>query len=165
MAIEIERKFLVTSEDWKQHVVVRKRLRQAYLARPGKTSIRVRVVDDTSASLTIKSRGARTSRLEFEYPIPVHEGQFLLDLREGHLLSKVRHVVRYEGSTWEVDVFEGENAGLVIAEIELEHEQQSFVRPPWLGREVTHDPRYSNSCLAQQPFLRLAVEGVHDGVH
>ena len=95
MAIEIERKFLVTSEDWKPLVVARKRLRQAYLARPGKTSIRVRIVDDTSASLTIKSQSARTSRLEFEYPIPVNDGLFLLDMREGHLLSKVRHMVRY----------------------------------------------------------------------
>jgi adenylate cyclase len=165
MAIEIERKFLVTGEDWKPHVVARKRLRQAYLARPGKTSVRVRIIDDASASLTIKSQGARTSRLEFEYPIPVKDGLFLLDMREGHLLSKVRHVVRYDGSTWEVDVFEGENAGLVIAEIELEHEQQSFTRPPWLGREVTHEQRYSNSRLAQRPYPGLAAEDMHDGVH
>jgi adenylate cyclase len=165
MAIEIERKFLVTSEDWKPFVVARKRLRQAYLARPGKTSLRVRIIDETSASLTIKSQGARTSRMEFEYPIPVDDGLFLLDLREGHLLSKVRHMVRFDGSMWEVDVFEGENAGLVIAEIELEHEQQSFMRPPWVGREITHDARYSNSRLAQLPFQSFANEGLHDGAH
>ena len=165
MAIEIERKFLVTSEDWKPLVVARKRLRQAYLARPGKTSIRVRIVDDTSASLTIKSQSARTSRLEFEYPIPVNDGLFLLDMREGHLLSKVRHLVRHDGSMWEVDVFEGENAGLVIAEIELDHELQNFALPSWVGREVTHEPRYSNSRLAQLPFQSFAHEGLHDGAH
>ena len=165
MAIEIERKFLVTSEDWKPLVVARKRLRQAYLARPGKASLRVRIVDDTAASLTIKSRGARTSRLEFEYPIPIDDGLFLLDLREGHLLSKVRHIVRFAGSTWEVDVFEGDNAGLVIAELELEHEQQSFVRPPWIGREITHEERYSNSRLAQQSFRSFTAEEMHEGVH
>lgn len=119
MAIEIERKFLVTSEGWRASVVSRKHLRQGYLARGGKTSVRVRIVDDATATLTVKSRGARTSRLEFEYAIPVEEAATLLELRDGHLLSKVRHLVRHDGLTWEVDVFGGENAGLVIAEIEL----------------------------------------------
>jgi adenylate cyclase len=162
MGIEIERKFLVIGEDWKPHVIARKRLRQAYLTRSGKASIRVRIVDDAEAALTIKSQGARASRLEFEYPIPVNDAQFLLDMREGHLLSKVRHLVRHDGLTWEVDVFESENAGLVIAEIELEHEHQDFSRPPWVGREVTREPRYSNSRLALQPFSSFAADGLHD---
>jgi adenylate cyclase len=162
MAIEIERKFLVTGEEWRPHVVGRKHLRQAYLARSGKTSIRVRIVDDTSATLTIKSQGARASRLEFEYPIPVDEALALLELREGFLLSKVRHMVEHDGLTWEVDVFEGDNAGLVIAEVELEHEQQAITRPPWVGREVTSDGRYSNSRLALDPYRSFA-EGMQDG--
>jgi adenylate cyclase len=165
MAIEIERKFLVASDDWKALVVGRKRLRQAYLARQGKASVRVRIVDDTSASLTIKNKGAAISRLEFDYSIPVSDGLFLLDLREGHLLSKVRHLVRYDGLLWEIDVFEGENAGLVIAEVELEHEQQRFALPPWVGREITREARYSNSNLAQNPYCGFAAEGIQGGAH
>ena len=159
MAIEIERKFLVTSEEWRAHVTERKQLRQAYLARPGKASIRVRIVNETAASITIKSRGARTSRLEFEYPIPVSEALTLLELRDGFVVSKVRHLVRQDGVTWEIDVFTGDNAGLVIAEVELEHEQQKFTRPRWIGREVTQDERYANSRLARVPFASFAAEG------
>src|SRR5688572_5080411 len=129
MAIEIERKFLVISEGWRPHVAGRKRLRQAYLARQGKAAVRVRMVDDASATLAIKSRGARTSRLEYEYPIPVEEALSLIELRDGALLSKVRHIVPWGAVTWEVDVFEGENAGLIIAEVELAHEQQALDLP------------------------------------
>jgi adenylate cyclase len=164
MAIEIERKFLVTGEGWKPHVINRKRLRQAYLARQGKTSIRVRVVDEVSATLTVKSRGARTSRLELEYPIPVADGLTLLDFRDGDLLSKVRHQVRYGDLTWEIDVFDGENAGLVIAEVELTHESQAIALPPWVGREITHDERYYNSRLVHHPYTSFTGAGVagHD---
>ena len=156
MPIEIERKFLVVGEAWRAHVVERKHLRQAYLARQGKASIRVRVADDAKASLTIKSRGARTSRLEFEYDIPVSEALTLIELRDGHVVEKVRHLVRHDGLTWEVDVFTGDNAGLVIAEIELDHEAQTFSRPAWLGPEVTHDERFANSRLARFPFSTFA---------
>jgi adenylate cyclase len=159
MAIEIERKFLVTSEGWRPHVAGRKHLRQAYLARQGKAAVRVRVVDNASATLTIKSRGARTSRLEFEYPIPVDEALSLLQLRDGGLLSKVRHIVSWAGVTWEIDVFDGDNAGLVIAEVELSHEQQALALPPWVGREITHDERYYNSRLVHMPYRHLAGDG------
>ena len=162
MAIEIERKFLVTGEDWKPLAVGSKRLRQAYLARSGKAAVRVRIVDDTSATLTIKSQGARTSRLEFEYPIPVNDALDLLELREGILLSKVRHLVEHGGLTWEVDVFEGDNAGLVIAEVELQHESQAIARPTWVGREITSDGRYSNSRLALNPYRSFAAEDVSE---
>lgn len=159
MAVEIERKFLVTSEAWRADVVGCKLLRQAYLAREGKSSIRVRMVDDTSASITIKSRGARVSRLEFEYPIPAEDARTLLELRDGYLLSKVRHLVRHNDLTWEIDVFTGDNAGLVIAEIELEHERQDLVLPPWVGREITHEERYYNSNLAIRPYRLFAADG------
>lgn len=158
MAIEIERKFLVTGEGWRPHVAGRKHLRQVYLARPGKASIRVRIVDDAAAKLTIKSHGARTSRLEFEYPIPVDEARSLIELRDGGLLSKTRHIVPWAGVTWEVDVFEGENAGLVIAEVELTDEQQALELPPWVGREITHDERYYNSRLVHLPFRHFPGE-------
>ena len=162
MAIEIERKFLVSSEGWKPHVTACKRLRQGYLARQGKTSIRVRIVDDASATLTIKSRGARTSRLEFEYPIPVAEALTLFELRDGCLLSKVRHIVPLDGVTWEIDVFDGDNAGLVIAEVELAHEHQALALPPWASREITHDERYYNSRLAHLPFCHFADDALRE---
>lgn len=107
MAIEIERKFLVANEYWKPLVFAHTRLRQAYLTRSGKTSVRVRVVNGETATLTIKSRGARLARAEFIYPIPLDEAETLLQLREGLLLSKVRHLVRHDGIIWEIDVFEG----------------------------------------------------------
>lgn len=160
MAIEIERKFLVANESWKPHVIKRKRLQQAYLARPGKTSIRVRIVDDTSATLTIKSRAARVSRHEFEYPVPIADALTLLELRDGVLLVKVRHIVQHAGLTWEVDVFGGENTGLVIAEIELAHERQSVALPSWVGPEITHDERYYNSQLAARPFAGFAIDSL-----
>jgi adenylate cyclase len=152
MGIEIERKFLVTGEGWRPLVTGRKLLRQAYLARQGKTSIRVRIVDESAATLTVKSRGARTSRLEFEYPIPIADAIALLEFRDGLLLSKVRHEVRYGGLMWEIDVFDGDNAGLVIAEVELASERQSISLPPWVGRVITHDERYYNSRLVHHPF-------------
>jgi adenylate cyclase len=158
MAIEIERKFLVTGEGWKSHVASRRHLQQAYLSRQGKAAIRVRIADEASATLTIKSRGARTSRLEYEYPIPVDEARSLLELRDGASLSKTRHIVVWGGVTWEVDVFEGENAGLVIAEVELTDERQALELPPWVGREITHDERYYNSRLVHLPFCHFSGE-------
>ncbi len=163
MPIEIERKFLVVGEAWRAHVTRRKPMRQAYFTRQGKASIRVRIVDETEATLTIKSRGARTSRLEFEYAVPVSEALTLLELRDGHVVEKVRHLVRHDGLTWEVDVFSGENAGLVIAEVELDHEGQSFARPAWVGPEVTQDERYANSRLARFPFSTFADDAAEHG--
>ena len=162
MAIEIERKFLVTGEGWKAQVTRRRHLRQAYLSRQGRTSIRVRIADATSATLTIKSRGGRTCRAEFEYSLPVADALALLELRDGLVLSKVRHEVRgNDGLTWEIDVFEGENTGLVIAEVELVHAQQVVVLPPWIGREVTHEERYYNSRLAHHPYRMFAFDAPH----
>lgn len=156
MGIEIERKFLVASEGWKAHVTRRKRLRQGYLADQGKISVRVRIADETSATLTVKSRGAHLSRMECEYPIPVADALTMLQFRDGAVVSKVRHLVTYDGLTWEIDVFDGENAGLVVAEVELTHEAQQVSLPPWIGREITDDVRYTNSRLAHQPYAAFA---------
>jgi adenylate cyclase len=152
MAIEIERKFLVVSEEWQQRMITSKRLVQAYLSRGPGTSVRIRIEDDTSSTLTIKSEGAHRSRFEFEYPIPLSDAQTLLELRIGSVVSKRRHLVPHNGIVWEVDVFSADNAGLVIAEIELEHENQKLTLPSWVGAEITHDDRYSNSRLAQRPY-------------
>lgn len=154
MAIEIERKFLVKSDDWRAHVQRSKRIVQAYLAISEQMSVRVRVVDERDATLTIKSRGASTGRLEFEYQLPLDDARTLLELRVGSLLTKVRHIVQINELTWEIDVFSGENAGLVLAEVELQSAAQAVTIPSWIGDEVSHDERYTNGSLALRPMGR-----------
>jgi adenylate cyclase len=152
MAIEIERKYLVANGNWRVLVTKRVHLRQAYLAVEGRASVRVRVVDRSGATLTVKSRKAGLRRAEFEYAIPVPDAEQLLLLRQGALIEKVRHIVPWQGLTWEIDTFEGENAGLEIAEVELDHESQPVELPPWIGAEITGQPRYYNSNLAREPY-------------
>jgi adenylate cyclase len=152
MAYEIERKFLVRDESWRMSAERPVSIRQAYLARTGAMSLRVRIKDETDATLTVKSAGAEIRRLEFEYEIPVADAKALFDLREGEPVAKLRFRLYWQGHRWEIDVFEGENKGLVIAEIELSDEDKPFERPPWLGEEVSADPRYSNAGLAAAPF-------------
>lgn len=155
MSIEIERRFLVKNESWRPHVIRKLRIQQAYLANEANATVRVRIVDDRTATLTIKSHAAATCRQEFEYPIPLEDGRGLLKLRGSGLLSKVRHIVVSDGHTWEIDVFEGENAGLVIAELELDAIIQKVTLPDWVGREISGDVLYSNSHLAQRPYRSL----------
>jgi adenylate cyclase len=152
MSIEIERKFLVRGDAWRSLTIRHKHMRQGYLGREGGFSTRVRIVDKSQATLTIKSRKAGLRRLEFEYPIPLADAELLLSLRSGAIVEKVRHVVPWQGLEWEVDLFEGANVGLIIAEIELDSETQSFARPAWVGAEITGQARYYNGNLAQQPF-------------
>ena len=149
MAIEIERKFLVVGDAWKQAPGVP--YAQGYLNRDKRRTVRVRVVEGR-AWLTVKGANAGATRAEFEYPIPLADAEQLLALCDGPLVRKLRRVIVHEGSTWEVDEFEGDNAGLVVAEIELRSEDQPFAAPAWLGAEVTHDPRYFNSSLAAAPY-------------
>lgn len=149
MAIEIERKFLVAGEGWRQTDA--RRYSQGYLSRDPARTVRVRCVG-AQAWLTIKGRSVGASRAEFEYEIAFADGEQLLKLCDGPLVDKFRHRVRHAGMLWEVDEFLGDNAGLVVAEIELSDEAQAFERPPWLGEEVTQDARYFNSNLAAHPF-------------
>jgi adenylate cyclase len=149
MGIEIERKFLVVGDDWRQAPAVP--YAQGYLNRDKQRTVRVRVVQD-KAWLTVKGASHGATRAEFEYAIPVAEAEQLLALCEGPLVRKLRRVVEHAGATWEIDEFQGDNAGLVVAEIELASEDQAFEAPPWLGTEVTHDARYFNSNLAAAPF-------------
>jgi adenylate cyclase len=149
MAAEIERKFLVQGTSWRQDTWVR--FSQCYLNRDKERTVRVRIAGE-KAFLTIKSVTIGASRREFEYAIPLSDAGQLLALSDGPLIEKNRHLIVHEGSTWEVDEFLGDNAGLVIAEIELAAEDQPFSRPPWLGREVTHDSRYYNSNLVAHPY-------------
>lgn len=152
MSFEVERKFLVCGDGWQGLVTGRMQIRQAYLAPTGKASIRVRVNDNAAATLTIKNRGAEMRRLELEYPIPVLEAESLISLRSGSIIEKVRHIVPCKGAVWEVDVFSGENAGLQIAEVELQDERQAVELPSWIGAEVTGQAQYYNGSLAHRPF-------------
>lgn len=149
MASEIERKFLVQGDGWRTGAG--QRLCQCYLNRDKERTVRVRIAGD-KAFLTIKGVTRGATRAEFEYEIPMQDAQQMLALSDGPILEKIRHVLVHEGSRWEVDEFLGDNAGLVIAEIELESEDQPFSRPAWLGREVTTDNRYYNSNLAGHPY-------------
>ena len=152
MGYEIERKFLVRDESWRALAGEAVAIRQAYLALDAKSSIRVRIRGHDSASLTVKSRGATLKRLELEYPIPVLDAERMLALRQGAVIEKNRHLVPWRNLTWEVDLFAGDNAGLVVAEVELRDEDQRFDLPPFVGAEVTGQPQYYNSALALRPY-------------
>ena len=152
MSFEIERKFLVRGDEWQHLVNDRIAIRQAYLASSEKTSIRVRIKEKSAATLTVKSRPYKLRRLELEYPIPVLEAEALMGLRRGSLIEKTRHVVPCGDLSWEIDVFSGENQGLVVAEVELPDEDHEIELPPWVGPEVTGQDRYYNGTLAQHPY-------------
>jgi len=161
MATEIERKFLLANDDWRAQADDGVLMRQGYLSTASstdaadktiKSSIRVRIAGE-HANLNIKSATLGITRQEYEYPIPLADANELLDtLSDGPLIEKTRYHVRHGAHTWEVDVFAGENHGLVVAEIELSDEQESFEQPSWLGAEVSADPRYYNVCLVTHPF-------------
>ncbi|MFE8644540.1 CYTH domain-containing protein [Sphingomonas sp. NCPPB 2930] len=149
MAIEIERKFLVTGDAWR--AAPGTRYSQGYLNRDKARTVRVRIAGD-QGFLTIKGVSVGATRAEFEYPVPLADAQEMLSLCDGPVVQKTRHRVVHDGLAWEVDAFLGDNAGLVVAEIELASENQAFALPDWVGREVTGDPRYFNSSLAVHPF-------------
>jgi CYTH domain-containing protein len=151
VASEIERKFLVQGSGWRAGAGVR--ICQCYLNRDKARTVRVRMAGE-QAFLTIKGQNRGATRAEFEYEIPVADAEQLLKLSDGPLIEKNRHKVVHEGSMWDVDDFLGDNAGLVVAEIELTSEDQAFARPSWLGKEVTGDSRYYNSNLATHPYSK-----------
>lgn len=159
MGIEIERKFLVTGDGWRAaaHDVVA--MAQGYINDQAamdqglqRASVRVRIAG-TEAFLNLKSRTLGHTRQEFDYPIPVDDARTLLSLCVGGIVDKRRHYVNHAGHLWEVDEFLGDNAGLIVAEIELRDAQERFARPPWLGAEVTDGARYYNLALASRPYL------------
>jgi adenylate cyclase len=154
MSVEIERKFLIVDDAWREAAHGAQHLRQGYLNNESLCSVRVR----TSAErgwLNIKSATIGAQRQEFEYEIPLEDAHRMLDtLCRKPLIEKVRYLVDAGGHTWEIDVFEGDNAGLIVAEIELDHPDETFDRPGWLGEEVTHDVRYYNTSLSRHPYQR-----------
>jgi CYTH domain-containing protein len=149
MGTEIERKFLVIGEDWR--CVKPVYFCQGYLNRDKHRTVRVRVFGE-NAVITVKGISTGATRAEFEYPIPVVDGKQLLQLCEQPLIEKNRYVISYAGKKWEVDEFLGNNQGLVVAEIELLSEDESFDTPDWVGDDVTDDSRYFNSQLSATPF-------------
>ena len=152
MATEIERKFLVTSDDWQASVFKKRRYTQGYLASDRQCSIRVRMTDE-KAHLNIKSATLGITRSEYDYEIPLDDAKDLLaNLCIKPLIEKTRYYVKYKDHTWEIDVFSGENKGLVIAEVELQSTDETFAKPGWLGDEVSDDPRYYNVCLVEHPY-------------
>ena len=151
MSKEIERKFLVVGHEWR-HGAASRRIRQGYLSLDEHRSVRVRQSGDRGW-LTVKGALEGRSRVEFEYPISLADARQLLDiLCLEPIIEKTRFLVHHAGRAWEIDVFEGVNEGLVLAEIELEHADAAFESPPWLGPEVTDDPRYYNASLVTHPY-------------
>lgn len=152
MASEIERKFLLSSDDWREQVSGSQRLVQGYVARGDRSAVRVRIKGD-KAELNIKHALDGIHRLEYEYEVPLADAREMLEkvaLRP--LIDKTRYHVRHGSHLWEIDEFYGENAGLIVAEIELASADEPFERPDWLGKEVSDDHRYYNSNLSKLPY-------------
>jgi CYTH domain-containing protein len=147
---EIEKKFLVRGQQW-QSLATGVLFRQGYLNSTKERVVRVRTMGEVAA-LTIKGITVGATRLEFEYDIPLADAEQLLELCEQPLIEKTRYKIPHEGLIWEVDQFHGVNQGLVVAECELESEQQAIAKPDWVADEVTGDPRYFNSNLITHPF-------------
>lgn len=152
MAIEIEHKYLVDRERWAR-VQPRKgeQIRQGYLQNEPDRTVRVRATQKR-AFITVKGRTDGVSRPEYEFRIPLKEANEMLDTLCGNVVEKTRYRLRFRRRTWEVDVFEGTNEGLILAEIELQSEDQQYKLPPWVTENVTGDLRYYNSYLADKPF-------------
>jgi adenylate cyclase len=164
MGVEIERKFLLADSSWK-HNARGLVFRQAYLSIDPDRTVRVRLVEVEAGRhqgwLTIKGRARGPVRAEFEYPIPAEDAARMIEtLCLDSAIEKTRYRVEYAGDVWEIDEFSGANAGLVVAEIELDSADQPFATPPWLGPEVTDDPRYTNARLSIEPFTRWSGTGV-----
>jgi adenylate cyclase len=152
MATEIERKFLVTGDSWRDAVESEARLMQGYLANNANVTVRVRIKGD-KAMLTIKGATLGVTRAEYEYAIPMDDAETMLkELAAGPVVDKTRHLVRVDDHVWELDVFHGDNDGLVMAEIELGSEDEAFRLPDWAGQEVSDDSRYYNVNLARNPY-------------
>ncbi len=154
MALEIERKFLLKNESWRNECEKGKKFIQGYLTGSESASVRVRLEDD-DAFLNIKSLTLGIIRTEYEYAIPKYDALEMLDnLCDKPLISKTRYNVNFNNKKWEIDVFEGENAGLVVAEIELESKDEKFELPDFIAEEVSDDPRYYNVNLIDHPYIK-----------
>jgi adenylate cyclase len=160
MPLEIERKYLIVNNNWRTPGAGT-RYRQGYLSTEPARSVRVRV-GAGRGFITLKGLTVNGGRPEYEYPIPVEDANELLDtLCLKPLIEKTRYTIEHAGLLWEVDEFEGENAGLIIAEVELTDADQRILLPDWIGEEVTDDPRYYNASLIANPFTRWGKDPSH----
>ncbi len=151
MATEIERKFLVTGDSWRQ-LAEGSRFVQGYISTAKQATVRVRIVGN-QGYLTIKGISVKYTRSEFEYSIPLADAQEMLDtLCDRSLIEKIRYRIEYGNLIWEIDEFDGVNKGLILAEVELSYEQQQIELPTWIGEEVSDNPKYFNSNLVKHPF-------------
>jgi CYTH domain-containing protein len=158
MGQEIERKFLVIGDEWRS-LAVGTSYAQGYIATVDATSVRARIAGD-KGYLTIKGKSEGMTRAEFEYPIPVEDARAILDtLCQKPFIEKTRYKIPIDEVIWEIDEFRGENEGLLIAEVELKSEDQAIDLPPWIGPEVTGDPRYYNSSLVKYPYREWRSRG------
>lgn len=154
MKYEIERKFLLKSNDWEKENSTGVLYKQAYLVTNKNRSVRIRITE-TSGYITIKGglQDGTISRLEYEYEIPVQDAKEIFDnLCEEGKIEKTRYKIPYENHIWELDVFHGLNEGLITIEVELENEDEEVILPPWVGQDVSHEQKYSNGSLAKEPF-------------
>jgi len=152
MAIEIERKFLLKDESWREFAEPATEFCQGYLSESGPGSVRIRI-EGTQANINIKSATLDMQRLEYEYEIPLVDAQEMLEqLCIKPLIEKNRHHIHVDGMLWEVDEFKGDNQGLVVAEVELQSRDTPLALPSWAGKEVTDDERYYNVCLVKHPY-------------
>ncbi|MDY6942376.1 MAG: CYTH domain-containing protein [Pseudomonadota bacterium] len=152
MGIEIERKFLVSNDNWRSSITSHQEMVQGYLNLEGNSVVRVRIASNR-AWINIKGATIDIRRREYEYPIPIDDAREIMDhLCAGPAIEKRRYYVPIRGHVYEVDEFLGANEGLVVAEIELSDEREAFERPEWLGAEVSHDPRYLNVSLVRHPY-------------
>ncbi len=152
MATEIERKFLILNQDWQEYTKSELHIVQGYLATNEFSSTRIRIQND-KANINIKSATLGITRTEFEYSIPVDDARLMLDdLCIKPVIEKTRFTVEHMDHTWEIDVFSGDNEGLIVAEIELSSPDEAFEKPSWIGEEVSNDARYYNVCLVKNPY-------------
>jgi adenylate cyclase len=157
MGIEIERKFLVDHAKWDQlNKPEGTHYRQGYLLSNAEQTVRVRI-SDKQGFLNLKSKQSQVSRNEYEYEIPLEDGIEILNAFTKNGTEKIRYRIPFAGKTWEVDVFLGDNAGLIVAEIELNSETEKFEKPDWISKEVTDDSRYTNASLSIHPFKEWGV--------
>lgn len=160
MAKEIERKFLVLDNGWRDSVSSSSCFRQAYVAFMEDRSVRVRIIDNAEAMLTVKIGTNTMKREEFEYLIPLSDAEEMVGHAIGIVLEKTRFELTYQGFVWEIDVYDGAYRGLVVAEVELTHEHDQPPLPAWLGPEVTGDRRYSNQTLAMEDLREELVDAL-----
>jgi len=151
MKVEIERKFLVKNQDWKKLIVEKHSIQQGYLNTDKSCNVRVRIMNNL-AFITIKGKRVNTARTEFEYEIPLNDAESILKLSKTSIIKKTRFTVNHQGQIWEIDQFEGDNQGLVIAEIELKLKDEAISLPNWIGTEISNDERFYNLSLSSNPF-------------